>query len=317
MNKPMSPNQDVDARKVDELRKQLNSALVGKADVVEQVITCLLAKGHLLFDDLPGLGKTTLAKALAKSVGGVFARVQCTPDLLPSDITGFNIFDQKNQSFQFREGPVFSDFLLTDEINRATPRTQSALFEAMAERQVTIDNKTMPLASTFMVIATQNPVESHGAYPLPEAQLDRFAVKLSIGYPQTDDEVSMLGQFVGDEFENKTIQPALSLQELSDLQTRVANVEVCEAVRRYLVDLGNATRNHPKVELGLSPRGLITWQRIAQSWAFLKGRTFVTPADIQSVAVPVLKLRIGNDNQNSDPIIQQILESVPVPNETN
>ena len=317
MNKPMTSIQEIDERKVDELRKQLNSALVGKSDVVEQVITCLLAKGHLLFDDLPGLGKTTLAKALAKSVGGVFARVQCTPDLLPSDITGFNIFDQKNQSFQFREGPVFSDFLLTDEINRATPRTQSALFEAMAERQVTIDNKTMPLASTFMVIATQNPVESHGAYPLPEAQLDRFAMKLSIGYPQTEDEVSMLGQFVGDEFENKTIQPALTLQELSSLQMRVAKVEVCEAVRRYLVDLGNATRNHSKVELGLSPRGLITWQRIAQSWAFLKGRTFVTPADVQSVAVPVLKLRIGNDNQNSDPIIQQILESVPVPNETN
>ena len=317
MNKPMTSIQEIDERKVDELRKQLNSALVGKSDVVEQVITCLLAKGHLLFDDLPGLGKTTLAKALAKSVGGVFARVQCTPDLLPSDITGFNIFDQKNQSFQFREGPVFSDFLLTDEINRATPRTQSALFEAMAERQVTIDNKTMPLASTFMVIATQNPVESHGAYPLPEAQLDRFAMKLSIGYPQTEDEVSMLGQFVGDEFENKTIQPALTLQELSSLQMRVAKVEVCEAVRRYLVGLGNATRNHSKVELGLSPRGLITWQRIAQSWAFLKGRTFVTPADVQSVAVPVLKLRIGNDNQNSDPIIQQILESVPVPNETN
>jgi MoxR-like ATPase len=317
MNKPMPPIQEADTHKVDQLRKQLNNALVGKADVVEQVITCLLAKGHLLFDDLPGLGKTTLAKALAQSVGGAFARVQCTPDLLPSDITGFNIFDQKDQSFQFREGPVFSDFLLTDEINRATPRTQSALFEAMAERQVTIDNKTMPLASTFMVIATQNPVESHGAYPLPEAQLDRFAVKLSIGYPQTDDEVSMLGQYVGDEFENKTTQPALTLQELSQLQTRVANVEVCEAVRRYLVDLGNATRNHPKVELGLSPRGLITWQRIAQSWAYLKGRTFVSPADIQSVAVPVLKLRIENENQSSDPIIQQILASVAVPDETN
>jgi MoxR-like ATPase len=317
MNKPMPPIQEADTHKVDQLRKQLNNALVGKADVVEQVITCLLAKGHLLFDDLPGLGKTTLAKALAQSVGGAFARVQCTPDLLPSDITGFNIFDQKDQSFQFREGPVFSDFLLTDEINRATPRTQSALFEAMAERQVTIDNKTMPLASTFMVIATQNPVESHGAYPLPEAQLDRFAVKLSIGYPQTDDEVSMLGQYVGDEFENKTTQPALTLQELSQLQTRVANVEVCEAVRRYLVDLGNATRNHPKVELGLSPRGLITWQRIAQSWAYLKGRTFVSPADIQSVAVPVLKLRIENENKSSNPIIQQILASVAVPDETN
>lgn len=317
MNVAAFSNQEACASKVDSLRKQLNSALVGKADVVEQVITCLLAKGHLLFDDLPGLGKTTLAKALANSVGGNFARVQCTPDLLPSDITGFNIFDQKSQTFQFREGPVFSDFLLTDEINRATPRTQSALFEAMAERQVTIDNNTMPLSSTFMVIATQNPVESHGAYPLPEAQLDRFAVKLSIGYPQADDEVSMLGQFVGDEFENKTIEPALTLQELSELQSFVSKVEVCEPVRRYLVQLGAATREHPKVELGLSPRGLITWQRVAQSWAFLAGRLFVTPADVQSVALPVLKLRIGNTGDDSDPIIQQILESVAVPNETN
>ena len=316
MNVTTSSNQQAYAPKVDALREQLNRALVGKADVVEQVITCLLAKGHLLFDDLPGLGKTTLAKALAKSVGGNFARVQCTPDLLPSDITGFNIFDQKNQTFQFREGPVFSDFLLTDEINRATPRTQSALFEAMAERQVTIDNKTMPLTPSFMVIATQNPVESHGAYPLPEAQLDRFAVKLSIGYPNADDEVSMLGQFVGDEFENNTTEPALTLEDLSELQSFVANVEVCEAVRKYLVDLGNATREHPKVELGLSPRGLIIWQRVAQAWAFLKGRTFVTPADIQAVAVPVLKLRIGSGDENCDPIIQQILESITVPNET-
>jgi MoxR-like ATPase len=317
MNATKFPNQDAYASKVDALRMQLNSALVGKAEVVEQVITCLLAKGHLLFDDLPGLGKTTLAKALAASVGGNFARVQCTPDLLPSDITGFNIFDQKSQSFQFREGPVFSDFLLTDEINRATPRTQSALFEAMAERQVTIDNKTTPLSPTFMVIATQNPVESHGAYPLPEAQLDRFAVKLSIGYPNADDEVSMLGQFVGDEFEKNTIEPALSLEDLSELQAFVAKVEVCEPVRRYLVELGTATREHPKVELGLSPRGLIIWQRVAQSFAFLKGRSFVTPDDIQSVAIPVLKLRIGNKSEACEPIIQQIIESVAVPNETN
>lgn len=317
MNVATFPNLESYTRKVDALRMQLNSALVGKADVVEQVITCLLAKGHLLFDDLPGLGKTTLAKALANSVGGNFARVQCTPDLLPSDITGFNIFDQKSQAFQFREGPVFSDFLLTDEINRATPRTQSALFEAMAERQVTIDNKTMALARSFMVIATQNPVESHGAYPLPEAQLDRFAVKLSIGYPNPDDEVSMLGQFVGDEFESKTIEPALTLQDLSELQSLVARVEVCESVRRYLVGLGSATRENPKVELGLSPRGLIIWQRVAQASAFLKGRTFTTPADIQSVATPVLKLRIGSVGENCDQIIQQILESVAVPNETN
>jgi len=264
-----------------------------------------------------GLGKTTLAKALANSVGGKFARVQCTPDLLPSDITGFNVFDQKNQSFEFRKGPVFSDFLLTDEINRATPRTQSALFEAMAERQVTIDNLTMPLSPTFMVIATQNPVESHGAYPLPEAQLDRFAIKLSIGYPKPEDEVSMLGQFVGNRFGAQPIDSVLTLEELGELQANVAKVEVCEAVRRYLVELGNATRNHPKVELGLSPRGLITWQRIAQSWAFLLGRTFVTPTDIQAVAIPVLKLRIAGQSDQVEQIIQQIIESAPVPNETN
>ena len=317
MNVAVFPNLESYTAKVDGLRKQLNGALVGKADVVEQVLNCLLAKGHLLFDDLPGLGKTTLAKALAESVGGNFARVQCTPDLLPSDITGFNIFDQKSQAFQFREGPVFSDFLLTDEINRATPRTQSALFEAMAERQVTIDNKTVTLSPSFMVIATQNPVESHGAYPLPEAQLDRFAVKLSIGYPKPEDEVSMLGQFVGDEFENKTIEPALTLQELSELQSMVAKVEVCEPVREYLVGLGGATREHPKVELGLSPRGLIIWQRVAQASAFLKGRTFVTPANIQAVAKPVLKLRIGGQGDSCDLIIQEILESIAVPNESN
>jgi len=267
-------------QEVDALRSQLNQALVGKSDVIELVIACLLAKGHLLFDDLPGLGKTTLAKALAQTIGGRFARVQCTPDLLPTDITGFSIFDQKSQTFEFREGPVFSELLLTDEINRATPRTQSALFEAMAERQVTIDNQTRPLATTFMVIATQNPVESHGAYPLPEAQLDRFAMKLGIGYPNSEDEIAMLGQFVGDEFEKRKF-----------------------------------SRKHPTVELGLSPRGLITWQRVAQAWAFLQGRDFVIPEDVQTVAVPVLKLRISNENENSEDIIQEIIKSVSIPTE--
>ncbi len=298
------------------LRTQLNQALVGKEDVIELVIACLIAKGHLLFDDLPGLGKTTLAKALAQTMGGRFARVQCTPDLLPTDITGFSIFDQKSQTFTFREGPVFSDLLLTDEINRATPRTQSALFEAMAERQVTIDNETRMLAPTFMVIATQNPVESHGAYPLPEAQLDRFAMKLSIGYPKSDDEVDMLGQFVGDEFQNRKFERVLSLDRLAEIQGRVAKVEVHESVRSFLVELGNATRKHPTVELGLSPRGLITWQRVAQAWAFLKGRDFVIPEDIHAVAVPVLKLRISNENQESEGIIREIIESVAVPNES-
>jgi MoxR-like ATPase len=297
------------------LREQLNVALVGKNDVVEMVIVCLIAKGHLLFDDLPGLGKTTLAKALAQTVGGTFSRVQCTPDLLPSDITGFNIFDQKNQAFEFREGPVFSDLMLTDEINRATPRTQSALFEAMAERQVTIDNRTMKLPPSFMVIATQNPVESHGAYPLPEAQLDRFAMKLSIGYPSPEDEVSMLGQFVGDGFDKREIKQSLSMSDLAALQEQVANVEVCEAVRRYLVELGAATRNHSSIELGLSPRGLITWQRVAQAWAFLQKRSFVIPDDIQKVAAPVLNLRIATATGRPDEIIREIIESVAIPDE--
>ena len=302
---------------IDSLRQQLNMALVGKTDVVEMVIACLISKGHLLFDDLPGLGKTTLAKSLAQTIGGSFARVQCTPDLLPSDITGFNIYDQKNQAFEFREGAVFSDLLLTDEINRATPRTQSALFEAMAERQVTIDNKTMPLSSTFMVIATQNPVESHGAYPLPEAQLDRFAMKLSIGYPKNEDEIEMLGQFVGNQFEKRKIGQVLNMTELAKIQEHVAHIEVCEAVRRFLVKLGNETRNHPAFELGLSPRGLITWQRAAQAWAFLQQRSFVIPEDIQAVAIPVLKLRVSSTTDDPERGIREILETVAVPTEKN
>lgn len=303
--------------KINMLRKQLNRAIIGKRDVVEMVIVCLLAKGHILFDDLPGLGKTTLSKAIAKSIGGRFSRIQCTPDLLPSDISGFNIFDQKNQSFEFRKGPVFSDLVLTDEINRATPRTQSALFEAMAERQVTIDSLTMPLATTFTVLATQNPVESHGAYPLPEAQLDRFAMKLSIGYPTSEDEVELLGQFVGDEYAQTEIQTVLSVDDLADLQKAVCHVEVCEAVRRYVVELGNKTREHSTIELGLSPRGLITWQRVSQAKAFVDGRSFVVPDDIQAVAIPVLKLRISNSLESPEIVINEIIESVAVPNETN
>ena len=300
---------------VDALRKRLNQALVGKADVVEFVIACVLAQGHLLFDDLPGLGKTTLAKALAGALGGRFARVQCTPDLLPTDISGFNIFNQKTQEFEFRQGPVFSDLLLTDEINRATPRTQSALFEAMAERQVTLDNQTMPLASTFFVIATQNPIESHGAYPLPEAQLDRFAIKLSIGYPAQSDEIAMLAENIGDTTEKEAKPPVVSLVELDSIQSAVKSTEVNESVRSYLVDLATATRQHQEVTIGLSPRGLITWQRMAQAWAYLQGRGFVTPDDIQTVAKPVLRLRISGGSRGAEPIIEEVIRSVSVPGE--
>jgi MoxR-like ATPase len=296
------------------LRKILNSTLLGKQDVVELVIACLLSRGHLLFDDLPGLGKTTLAKALATTIGGRFARVQCTPDLLPSDITGFNILNQKTRDFEFRPGPVFGDVLLADEINRATPRTQSALFEAMAERQVTIDGIAHPLSSTFMVIATQNPVESHGAYPLPEAQLDRFAMKLRIGYPNRNSELEMLQTNVGTKSGRDTVSDKVfESGELDQLQDQVASIAVELPVREYLVDLAKATRQHRSVSLGLSPRGLITWQRVAQAWAFLDGRDFVIPDDVQAVAKPVLEVRFGGTVDAVEKIVEEILSSVPVP----
>lgn len=297
------------------LKSQLNRVIIGKHDVVEQVVACLIARGHLLFDDLPGLGKTTLAKALAQSIGGRFSRVQCTPDLMPSDITGFSILDPKSQSFEFREGPVFTDLLLTDEINRATPRTQSALFEAMAERQVTADNITYSLSPSFTVISTQNPVESHGAYPLPEAQLDRFMMKLSIGYPARSAEVDLLGTSVGNRLEKLALQPILNLDDLNTIQNQVAEVEVCEAVREYLVDLGSATRIHSDISLGVSPRGLILWQRAAQAWAYLQNRKFVIPEDVQAVAKPVLRLRIIGTPEKCDLIIHDVMQSVAIPNE--
>ncbi|QDU98848.1 AAA family ATPase [Lignipirellula cremea] len=299
---------------IDGLRKALNQALIGKSDVVELVLACLLARGHLLFDDLPGLGKTTLAKAIAQAVGGHFARVQCTPDLLPTDVTGFNMFDQKTREFEFRRGPVFSDVLLADEINRATPRTQSALFEAMAERQVTIDGETYPLSNSFFVIATQNPVESHGAYPLPEAQLDRFAMKLRIGYPDRRSELQMLAANVGN---SERVQPAceavLCPRQLCRLQEHVAKVSLSEPVQEYLVDLGRVTREHKEIKLGLSPRGLILWQRVAQAQAHLRGRDFVTPDDIQDVARPVLEVRLTGDFDAAPRIVEEILGAVSVP----
>jgi MoxR-like ATPase len=298
---------------IDDLRSHLNGPLRGKEDVVEFVVACLLARGHLLIEDLPGLGKTTLAKALAQAIDGHFARVQCTPDLLPSDITGFNIYNQKTQEFEFQQGPVFSDVLLADEINRATPRTQSALFEAMAERQVTCDNITRKLPETFFVIATQNPVESHGSFPLPEAQVDRFAMKLSLGYPDAQSEMEMLADAVGNPDGKPDLPPVLTPHGLAVLQTHVAQVAVSDHVQRYLVDLASVTRQHPQVVLGLSPRGLLTWQRVAQASAHMHGRDFVTPDDIQHVARPVLEVRLSGDFDNATQIVEEIVSSVPVP----
>jgi MoxR-like ATPase len=312
-NTLLSPPPQAPAARIERLRAALNQALRGKPAVIEQVVACLLARGHLLLEDLPGLGKTTLAKALALAVGGRFARVQCTPDLLPGDITGFSVFNQKTREFEFLPGPVFADVLLADEINRTTPRTQSALLEAMAERQVTVDNVRHTLAPTFFVIATQNPVEHHGTYPLPEAQLDRFAMKLSIGCPERHDELELLAAAIGDLTGTPTVERVLEEGELVALQERVARVAVSLNVRAYLVDLGRATRAHPQVTLGLSPRGLLVWQRVAQAWAFLRQRPFVTPDDVQQVALPVLGVRLGIAPDGAANLLKQILESVPVP----
>jgi len=306
---------EIDARvtALPALRAALNAVLRGKAEVVERVLACLLARGHLLLEDKPGLGKTTLAKALAAAVGGEFARVQCTPDLLPGDITGFSVFNQKSREFEFQPGPVFGNVLLADEINRATPRTQSALLEAMAERQVTVDNVRRPLAATFFVIATQNPIEHHGTYPLPEAQLDRFAMKLSLGYPGEEHERAMLAAAVGRvDGHGGAANAELSAGELSRLQERVAGIAVSEPLQGYLTALARATRSHPRVAPGLSPRGLLIWQRVAQAWAFLQGRPFVTPDDVKLVAGPVLSVRLGIES-DGEAVIREVLGSIPVP----
>ena len=303
---------------LERVRSALNGALRGKSAVVEKVLACLLAQGHLLLEDMPGLGKTTLAKALASALGCGFARVQCTPDLLPGDITGFSIFNQRTREFEFQRGPVFSEILLADEINRATPRTQSALLEAMAERQVTVDNIRHALPPMFFVIATQNPVEHHGTYPLPEAQLDRFAMKLSVGYPDRVDEMAMLESAVGGAPQGGATPafPPMESAELAEIQRLVRLVAVEAQVRGYLVDLCRATRAHPGISLGVSPRGMLIWQRVAQAWAFLDGRRFVTPDDVQAVAEPVLSVRLGIhgvEPGGAAGLISGLLRQVPAP----
>lgn len=298
---------------IEAMRRTLNSVIRGKESAVELVLACLLSGGHLLLEDLPGLGKTTLAKTLSYMIGGKFSRLQCTPDLMPNDITGFYIFNQKTREFEFNEGPIFSDVLLADEINRTTPRTQSALFEAMSERQVTIDRTCHILPETFFVIATQNPVDYHGVYPLPEAQLDRFAMKLSLGYPSRTTELDILARDIGRERRVEAAEHVITPTGLSVLQERVSQIVVGEKVRGYLVDLAAATRGYRDVTLGLSPRGLLTWQRVVQARAFLMGRDFATPDDVQDVALPVLSVRLVGEFSSAETVVQRLLNDIPTP----
>jgi len=314
--------QAVDANGVqnmaDKIRHSVQRVIVGKDDVIDLAIIALLCKGHVLVEDVPGIGKTTMAKALAQSLGCTFNRIQFTPDLMPTDVLGVNFYNQKSGDFEFRAGPIFSQILLADEINRATPRTQSALLEAMGERQATIDGVTRAISEPFMVLATQNPIEMEGTFPLPEAQLDRFMLRIKLGYPSPDEESDILLRFQKD-----TILPALdpvtTESELRPLQDAVTTVRVDDTIRMYVVEITQATREHDGLSLGASPRAALSLYKTAQAKAALDARDFVTPDDVKEMAETVLAHRMiltSNSRlrgRTTETIVEEVLDSVPVP----
>ena len=275
----------------DRLKANICKVITGKDEVIEKIIIAALCSGHVLLEDIPGTGKTTAAKALAKSIDCEFKRVQFTPDLLPSDVTGINFYDRSDNTFKFRKGAVFTNILLADEINRAAPRTQSGLLECMEERQATVDGKMYPLPSPFMVIATQNPIETQGTFPLPEAQLDRFLMRLSMGYPSRENELSLMeGHAVRSPLD--TLGSVASAEELSAAQQEVRSVRVSDAVRGYILDICTATRNDRNIRLGVSPRGTLALFHAAQAQAAVNGRNYVTPDDVKQIAPDVIAHRI-------------------------
>ncbi len=300
------------------IRANIQKVIVGKDAVIDLALVAVLCEGHLLIEDVPGIGKTTLAKALAASLGLAFRRIQFTPDLLPGDVTGVNTFNQKRQEFEFRPGPIFANVVLADEINRATPRTQSALLEAMQERQVTIDGDTRRLPRPFLVVATQNPIELEGTFPLPEAQIDRFLIKLPLGYPTAEEEESILLRFQ-DGNPMRDLEAVTRVEELAALQDATHAVRVEASVRRYIVELVRATRAHQEVELGASPRGTLGLYHAAQAYAAVHGRSFVLPDDVKRLAPYVLTHRIMLSPQmrlrgrRPEDVVAGVIEDVPVP----
>jgi MoxR-like ATPase len=292
--------------------------MVGKRNVIELVLVALLCEGHILIEDVPGTGKTTLAKSIAKSLGCAFRRIQFTPDLLPSDVTGISYFNQKQSEFEYRAGPIMAQVVLADEINRATPRTQSALLEAMEERQITVDGETRLLPRPFIVLATQNPIELEGTFPLPEAQVDRFLLRLTIGYPSAQEESQMVQRFE-QHSPLDTLPSVVTADELSVMQTAVKQVRIEQSVRDYIVAVVRATREHPAVQLGASPRGSLSLHRTAQALAAIRGRDFVIPDDVKHLTPYVLTHRLIISPQTrlrgrtADEIVREVVGSVAVP----
>jgi MoxR-like ATPase len=300
------------------IRDNIQLAIVGKDEVIEQTLAALFSAGHVLVEDVPGIGKTTLARSLAYSLDCDFRRIQFTPDLMPSDITGIHYYNQRSGDFEFRPGPVISQIVLADEINRATPRTQSALLEAMGERQVTVDQETVTLPVPFLVLATQNPIELEGTFPLPEAQIDRFLLRLRLGYPSEDDEEAML-----ERFENadplSSLTPVATAADVVRIQQMVRQVYMDPVLRNYLMQLTRATRVHPDVELGASPRATLGLYRCAQALAGIRGQEYVTPDDIKSLAAPALAHRIilkgmaRLRERSQESVVAELLEEQRVP----
>jgi len=300
------------------LRANIQKVIVGKDEVIDQTLVAVLCEGHLLLEDVPGIGKTTLARALAASLGFTYRRIQFTPDLLPSDVTGLNWFNQKEQEFEYKHGPIMSQVVLADEINRATPRTQSALLEAMQERQVTIDGVTRPLPRPFIVLATQNPIELEGTFPLPEAQIDRFLMRIAIGYPSEIEENVILERFRAND-PLPALTAVTSPGEVLELQEFRRQIKVVEPVREYIVRVARATRDHTDIELGASPRATLSLYQAAQAWAAIRGRDYVIPDDVKQLAPSVLTHRLMVAPQAQlrgrkvEDMIADIVDTVPVP----
>lgn len=299
------------------IKENVGKVIVGKGDNIDKIIVAFICSGHVLIEDVPGLGKTKLAKSLSSSMNCMFKRIQFTPDLLPSDLTGIYYYNQKNQDFEFRSGPLLSQIVLADEINRATPRTQSALLECMEERQITVEGNTIKLQKPFFVIATQNPVEQFGTFPLPEAQLDRFFMKLSLGYPDALEEKAMMNRFMTSDPLND-LQAVVTMEDIEYVQNNYTMVHVSEEIKDYIIAIVSATRRHREVGLGCSPRATLNMMKGSQALAAIRGRDYVIPEDIKELAVPILshRLMLKNDlgiGNKSKTIIEEIISTIQAP----